>query len=523
VRVALSVLEFRDRAAAFFGEVDAVVDGEKRFTYRDYAERTHRLANALREMGIKPGDRVSFMSYNSHQLLEAYYGVLEAGAVLNPLNIRLAPAEIGYILGHAGSSAVFYHADFEPMVTALRPSLPAELRWIRMEGPNDEYEALLAAAPTTYEAPEVDEDAIAELFYTSGTTGRPKGVVLTHRNLHLHAIYAALVLRVTDADTILHVVPLFHVNGWGAPHWMTMVGGRHVMLRKFDPAALLKLVAAERVTHLLGVPTIFNALVNHPYRSTTDIASLKEAIIGGAPASPTLVEAIERELGCTAIVGYGLSETSPVLAIARPRTGLTAGEPDEMAAHRKAMTGYAMAGANLRVVDAEGADVRADSEQIGEIVVRSNVVMEGYFRDPHATAEKIVEGWFHTGDMAVIDDQGYILIKDRSKDIIIRGGENISSVEIENAIASHAAVMECAVIAVPDNRWGEVPVALVVLKDGANATAQDLRKHVRSQLADFKVPRAIEFRESLPKGGTGKVLKAELREPFWADREKRVN
>jgi fatty-acyl-CoA synthase len=523
VRVPLGVLEFRDRATAFFGDVEAVVDGEKRFTYRQYAERTHRLANALRAMGIKPGDRVSFLSYNSHQLFEAYYGVLEAGAVLNPLNIRLAPAEIGYILGHAGSSAVFYHADFEPMVIALRSALPAEVRWIRMEGPSDEYEGLLAGAPSTCDAPDVDEDAMAELFYTSGTTGRPKGVVLTHRNLHLHAIYAALVLRITDADTILHVVPLFHVNGWGAPHWMTLAGGRHVMLRKFDPTALLELVAAEGVTHLLAVPTIFNALVNHPHRASTDLSSLKEAIIGGAPASPSLVEAIERELHCTAIVGYGLSETSPVLAIARPRVGLTASEPEDMSARRKAMTGYAMAGADLRVVDSQGADVQADGEQIGEIVVRSNVVMDGYYRDPEATAEKIVDGWFHTGDMAVMDDQGYITIKDRSKDIIIRGGENISSVEIENAIASHAAVMECAVIAAPDDRWGEVPVALVVLKQGATATAQDLRRHVRSQLADFKVPRSIEFRDSLPKGGTGKILKAELREPFWEGREKRVN
>src|SRR5438105_6119602 len=227
---------------------------------------------------------------------------------------------------------------------------------------------------------------MGEPCYTRGTRGRPKGRALTHRNLHLHAIYAALVLRMTDADTILHVVPLFHVNGWGAPHWMTLSGGRHVMLRKFDPTALLELVATERVTHLLAVPTIFNALVNHPHRSRIALTSLKDAIIGGAPASPSLVEAIERELGCTAIVGYGLSETSPVLAIARPRVALTASEPAEMTARRKAMTGYAMAGADLRVVDGDRADVQADGEQIGEIVVRSNGVVDGDYREPGAAA-----------------------------------------------------------------------------------------------------------------------------------------
>jgi fatty-acyl-CoA synthase len=528
MRVPLSVLEFRDRAAAFFGDVEGVVDGDRRFTYAQYAERTHRLANALRRLGVRPGDRVSFISYNCHQLLEAYYGVLEAGAMLNPINIRLAPPEIGYILGHAGSKVVFYHADFTPIVEAVREQLPADMRWVVMEGPvegpaSDEYEALLESASSDYVAEPIDEDATAELFYTSGTTGKPKGVALTHRNLHLHGIYAGMALRITDSDTVLHVVPLFHVNGWGAPHWTTLAGGRHVMLRKFDPGALLRLVQEEKVTRLLGVPTIFNAVINYAERGSFDVSSLKEVLIGGSPASPTLVRAVEDALGCTAIVGYGLSETTPIISLARPRVELTANEPPERAAARQATTGYALPGVQLRVVDGTGDDVQPDGEQIGEIAVRSNVVMQGYYRDPEGTAEKIVDGWFHTGDMAVMDDQGYITIKDRSKDIIIRGGENISSVEIENAIASHPAVMECAVVAAPDDTWGEVPIALVVLKDGASVDATGLETHIRTQLAGFKVPRSFEFRESLPKGGTGKILKAELREPFWSGREKRVN
>ncbi|MDQ2933523.1 MAG: fatty acid--CoA ligase [Chloroflexota bacterium] len=528
MRVPLSVLEFRDRAAAYFGDVEAVVDGNRRFTYGEYAERTHRLANALRQLGVKPGDGVSFISYNCHQLLEAYYGVLEAGGVLNPINIRLAPPEIGYILGHAGSEVVFYHADFTPIVNAIREQLPTGMRWVVMEGQvgapaTDEYEALLSSASSDYNPEPIDEDATAELFYTSGTTGKPKGVALTHRNLHLHGIYAGLALRVTDADTVLHVVPLFHVNGWGAPHWTTLAGGRHVMLRKFDPGALLRLVEREKVTRLLGVPTIFNALINLAERTSYDVSSLREVIIGGSPASPTLVRAVEEALGCTAIVSYGLSETTPIVSLARSRVELSAKEPPQQVAVRKAMTGYALPGVRLRVMDDSGSDVPPDSEQIGEIVVRSNVVMEGYYRDPEGTAEKIVNGWFHTGDMATIDEQGYIAIKDRSKDIIIRGGENISSVEIENAISSHPAVMECAVVAAPDDKWGEVPVALVVCKEGESVTAPELQAHVRSQLAGFKVPQSFEFRESLPRGGTGKILKGDLREPFWAGHTKRVN
>ena len=526
--VPLSVLEFRDRAAAYFGDKVGVVDGERRFTYAEYAERSHRLASALRRLGVERGDRVSFLTYNTHQLLEAYYGVLEAGVVLNPINIRLAPADIAYILDHSASKVVFYHADFAPLVEKVAPGLASRPAFVVLEGEAGgraahEYEGLLAAGAPDEPPCEVDENEIAELFYTSGTTGQPKGVALTHRALYLHGLQTALAARVTDADTILHVVPLFHVNGWGAPHWVTLVGARHVMLRRFDPASLLALVEQHRVTYLLGVPTVFNAVLNHPDLARYDVSSLRYVLVGGAPSSPSLIRAIEERLGATALVGYGLSETSPVLSLAWPRQHLLEREAPERRLERQATTGWAVPGVRLRVVDNDGRDVRPDNEQTGEIAVRSNVVMEGYYRDPEATASAIREDWFRTGDMATVDEQGYVTIKDRAKDIIISGGENISSVEIENALFAHPAVFECAVVPAPDEVWGEVPVALVVLKPGARLDAEELLAHCRERLAGFKLPRRVEFRDQLPKGGTGKVLKAELRELFWEGQEKRVH
>jgi fatty-acyl-CoA synthase len=526
--VPLSILEFRDRAALYFGDKIGVIDGDEAFTYGRFAIRSHQLANALVELGVEAGERVSFITFNTHHLLEAYYGVIEAGAVLNPINIRLAPHEIAYILDHAASKVVFYHRDFAALVEELAPRLRARPTFVVLEGEpgglaDHEYEALLASGSTEPRHPEIDENALAELFYTSGTTGLPKGVAMTHRELYLHSLVAQIGLAFREDDVVLHVVPLFHVNGWGTPHFLTMIGGRHVILRRFDPTALMTLVERHRVTRLLAVPTIFNAVLNSRERSRFDLSSLRQLIIGGSPASPGLVRSLESELGVEAIVGYGLTETSPIVTLAQPRSVLNEMELAERRADRQAMTGWAIPGVQVRVVDLEGADVRPDGEQIGEIVVRGNTVMDGYYLEPEATAAAIRDGWLHTGDMATIDAAGYVLIKDRSKDIIISAGENISSVEIEVVLGAHPAVLENAVVAAPDDKRGEVPIAIVVLKPDTAATANDLRAWCRARLASHKVPREILFRDALPKGGTGKILKAELREPFWVGLESRVH
>jgi fatty-acyl-CoA synthase len=513
-----------------FGRKVGVVCGEDRFTYREFNERADRLSAALISLGIQKGDRVAFLSFNCHRLLEAYYGVPQIGAILLAMNIRLSPEELGYILNDAAPRVLCFDPEFIPLVEALRSSARSIEHCISLRGEKPAwaaekfYDQLLAESePATIDFCGIDENSVAELFYTSGTTAYPKGVMLTHRNLYLHGFYTAVGLRGSDYDVHLYTVPLFHVNSWGAPHIITLLGGRHVMFRRFDPPTVLALVEHERVTRLQLVPAMAIALLNHPDFSRYDLSGVREVMIGGAPANVALMQEIEKKIPtCTAMGGYGLTETSPVITLAHIKEHL-AQDSEQENLRRKATAGYALAGTEIRVVDFDGRDVEADGKQVGEVLVRGDVVMAGYWRQPQATADALRDGWFHTGDLATIDEEGYVLIVDRAKDMILSGGENVASAEIERVLYTHPAVLECAVIAIPDEQWGEIAKAVVTLKAGCPASEAEIMEHCRKHLAGFKIPKSIEFADALPKGGTGKILKKILREKYWAGHARRVH
>jgi fatty-acyl-CoA synthase len=525
----LTPIRFKRRAETEFGKKLGIVCGDVRLTYGEYCERANRLSNALTELGVRRGERVAWLGYNCHRLLEAYYGVVQIGAVLLPLNIRLTPSEIAFILNDSETVALFYDLDFAPIVDAVRQQAGTIRRFIPLEsaaGQADssgaDYEELLAAASHEFTPVSVADDDLAELFYTSGTTANPKGVMMSHRNLYLHALQVMAGLGIKDSNVQLHTIPLFHVNGWGTPHSVTCIGGRHIVVKKFDPKQVLELVQRERVTHFSMVPTMAMALINHPELRGYDLSSLEFVQIGGAASPVDLIREVEQHMGCPCYAGYGLTETTPVLTVAFLKDHLK-NLPDEERWKRQAMTGYPIPGVELSIVDPADNQLPHDGQTPGEIVVRADNVMAGYWKRPEETAEVMRNGWFHTGDMAVIDEEGYFLIVDRKKDIIISGGENISSIEVEKAVYSHPAVFECAVIAIPDDRWGEAPKALVVLKPGESVSEKELIDYCRTRLPGFKIPKSVEFFESLPKGGTGKILKKELRERYWSGYEKRVH
>ena len=522
MNIPLTPVRFLRRAVEQYPDRTALVCGKKRFTYREFGERVARLAGALGDLGVQPGDRVAFLSTNCHRLLEAYYGVLEAGAVLLPLNIRLSPAELAYNLNDSGARLLFLEEHFLPQVESFREQVGAVESYRLFEGRGEAapswlggktFEELLSdATPRQRDVMEFEENSLAELFYTSGTSADPKGVMLTHRTLYLHALYVAVGLASKPAHVYLHTIPLYHANGWGQAHALTIYGGKHVMIHRFDPFEVLRLIEEEKVQSLNMVPTMATALVNTPVRSRFDVSSLERITLGGAAASPTLVQAVEETLGCLCHAGYGLTETSPVLSLGEVKERIRCEGSQRYT--RQAMAGFAIPGVELRVFDEDDNELPHDGKSMGEVVTRSDVVMEGYWQQPQETARVMRNGWFHTGDMGVIDEHNYVQILDRKKEIIISGGENISSQEIEKALVAHPGVYEVAVIPVPDEKRGEVPKALVVRKPDSNSTEDELIEFARSRLARYKVPKSVDFLDTLPKGGTGKILKKELRKIY---------
>jgi fatty-acyl-CoA synthase len=521
MRVPLSPIRILYRGVDFYPNKTAIVSGERRLTYAEFGERCERLGAGLLELGVQPADRVAYLSFNNNELLEGYYAPLLAGAISMPLNVRLTPVELIGILNHAEPRVLIFEPDFAPMVERLRKACPAVQHWIEIGQP---YEDLLSRGrlprPDIFS---IDESAIAELFYTSGSTGTPKGVMLSHRTLYMHAWAVAVTFAHSDENIELHTIPLFHANGWGRAHSSVMMGLTQVMVRRFEPASVMRLIESEKATGMALVPTMANALLNCPELRAHDVSSMKEIMLGGAASSPELIGRLEDAFpGCRVLAGYGLTESGPVATSARHKSTVRYADEDDRLRHQ-AMAGWPLPGCEIRVVDLQMNDVPRDMQSIGEVVIRGDLIMDGYYKEPKATAEVLTDGWLHTGDMGVWDAENYIHIVDRKKDIIISGGENISSIEVERAIFSHPAVLECAVVSAPDPQWGEVPAAYVVRKPGANITEQELCAYLMGRIAKFKMPRRFEFSEApLPKTGTGKIVKRQLREAFWSGKERRV-
>ncbi|HXH81302.1 MAG TPA: acyl--CoA ligase family protein [Candidatus Tectomicrobia bacterium] len=519
-RTELTPVAFLRRSAYLFPDKVAVVHEQRRYTYRQLEERSNRLASGLRALGLRHLDRVAAICPNTPAMLELHHGVPAAGLVLVPINVRLTSDDVGYILQHSGSKVVFVDHEYEALV---KPLDLKDVRVIRVDdtgAAGDPYEDFLAAAsPEPCEPWIEDEYETISINYTSGTTGRPKGVMVHHRGAYLNAIGEAIETGMTFEARYLWTLPMFHCNGWCFTWGVTAMSGTHVCLRKVDPGRVWELIDREGITTYCGAPTVQISIVNHPAAHKLD--RTVTVAVAGAPPSPTLLGRL-KELNFRPVHVYGLTETYGPHTVCAWNAGWDALPLDEQArlAARQGQ-GYVVADL-VRVVDDRMQDVRMDGETLGEVVMRGNNVMKGYFAQPEATAEAFRGGWFHSGDLAVWHPDGYIELRDRKKDIIISGGENISTIEVEQAVARHPAVMECAVVAIPDEKWGERPKAFVTLKPGASATEQEIIDFCRQHLAHFKCPAAVEFGD-LPKTSTGKVQKFVLRERVWQGQARRIN
>jgi len=512
MRVPLTVTDFLDRAETAFAESAAVVDQPAQpappvptTTYGEFARRVRAWQAGLDRLGIGAGERVAVVGHNSTRLMELLHAVPASGRICVPVNFRLHPDEVDYIVGHSGASVLLVDAELDEALEGVA----APHRFV-LGAETEEHVMRFDTEPRPWSAP--DEDATATVNYTSGTTARPKGVQLTHRNIWINAVTFAMHTRAWERDVYLHTLPMFHCNGWGMPFGLVGLGATHVVLRKIDGAEILRRIDEHGVTLLCGAPAVWNAVLDAAARWDGEIPGRDRVrlVCAGAPPPTRTIQRIGEELGWEFNQLYGLTETAPLLTFNRIQPA-DDGLPAEDRARRLSRAGTPALGARIA------------TSASGEVLARSNVVMEGYWEDPAASAEVLDGGWFRTGDGGSVDEQGYLAISDRKKDVIITGGENVSSIEVEDCVFGHPGVAEMAVIGVPSQRWGETIKALVVRGEGAEVTEAEIIAHCKQRLAGYKAPTSVEFRDEIPRTATGKIQKFKLREPYWQGRDRSVN
>ena len=511
----LTPMEFMRRTRKLYSSREGVVDGEQRWTYGEFFDRCDRWSAALQRMGVKQGDRVAYIAPNTHAQLESFYAVPQLGAVLVPINFRLVADDFRYLIQHSGATVVCASSDYLEAVDGIRKDLTGVRHFVTLDGGRLDwldYDALIAESAGDFTRPAIGERDLLTINYTSGTTSRPKGVMITHRNAWMNTVGMLAHWPMTPADTYLWTLPMFHANGWTFTWTVTAAGARHVCLPKFDGPTVFKTAALEGVTKLCAAPTVLIMLASAPAEAKALAPRGVGVMTAGAPPAAVTIQRIEGELGWNVIQIYGLTETAPAISICEPQPAHAALSQDDRARIKARQGVELITSGELRVVDDTGRDVPADGTTPGEIIARGNVVMTGYYNDPEATERCMGDGWFHTGDAAVVHPDGYVQITDRLKDVIISGGENISSVEVEAMLLRHEAIQEVAVVGLPHEKWGEAPHAFVVFKIGHAATDDALREFCRANMAHFKVPQGFTSVKELPKTATGKIQKFVLRQ-----------
>ncbi len=536
------------KAVKLFPQKRAIVCGNKHWTYLEFCSRIHQLSRCLKRIGLKKDDKVAILHPNCHTFLEAYYAIPQIGAISVPINTRLSPREIAFILQDSESRVFIADSMFKNQLDPIRKEIRGikKILWTG-EGPGNPSpqgplpkastlgrphkrpstdsnyeEALQLEEAEALPAPLVDGEDIAQIYYTSGTTGRPKGVMLSHKNVTTHALGTIAEVHLTDSDVWVHVAPLFHLADAWATWAVTWVGGTHILVREFNARTVLETIEREKVTLTNLIPTMLNLMVNHPDTGKFDYSSLRVLLSGGAPIAPEVVRKVVKTFKCDYIQTYGMTETSPYLTLSILKEHLRKLSDDDQLRF-KSKTGREFIGVNLKVVDEQGREIRRDEKEVGEIIVKGDIVTKGYWKLPEETKKSIKQGWLYTGDMAVIDEEGYVTIVDRKKDMILTGGENVYSTEVENVLYMHAAILECAVVGVPDQKWGEAVKAIVVLKPGQRATEQEIIEFCKERMAHYKAPKSIDFVDTLPRTGSGKIHKKNLRDKYWEGYEKKVH